>query len=609
MRYAERVIEGRITAGTWTVLGCERMIEDFSASHLLWDRDAAQRYYDFCADVCVVDDQVNGGLMPFELLDWQKWLGGNALGWKIRDGVPDPLERLPGSRRYRTMYLETGKGVGQVAVRFELHAVLPDRGRGIVARDLHLGEDRGPGPDPVPGAPQDDSREPRAESQVRPAGILEVFGGRKEGTVAYQANGGFIKTVAHHADGAGVSGPKPSFILVEEYHEHPTDAMREFLDDGKKGRKQPMTMIITNAGGAQVGPCWDEHVKAEQVLRGVFKADDYFPAIYAIDKEDKQNWIENRDCWPKANPSLGDVIRPDYILGQINKTKGSKSKLRRIERFNMTVWPDAGGDWLDWDQWIRVETPLLDDAVLEECDLYVTFDLADKKDLTAMGYNWIHRATGHLYQRVRYFTPADTLPDRARETNSYLEDWAEQRPGFHPDDPSKMFPKTDDPAEAFIETHPGSVLDYKVPARRLVEADKRWGVVAIGYDAYHWSQFCVGLDDIGAAWYNLHPDPDSRIKADRQWKQPGDEPGLAMVDHPQGHVRGRRGQKIGLHMPTSIDLWEDRILAEDPTVTIEANPVLRWNVTCCQIKKNPEGARSLTRGWPRSDTMAARSTA
>ena len=588
MRYAESVLEERIVAGEYIKLAAERMIRDFREPHLRWDDASAQTAYAFCRDMCVVHNPITGKQVPFELLGWQKFCWGNMYAWKIKDESLDRLERMTGSRRFRTAYIETGKGSGKspLGATACLRALFGDQEPVpeiyICARAEHQAL--------IPW--RDIAKMVRANPELAPPhGICEIFGGSKDGRITCELSGGFIRTVANHSDGSGVSGPRPHLSLIEEYHEHLTDLMKEMLDDGKKGRKHPMTLIITNAGGARMGPCWEEHHRAVQILREVLEGDDYFAAIYAIDKGDVADWMETPEIWPKANPSLGHVIQNSYIIGQITKAKHSRSKLNHVLRMNMAVWPDAGGDWLDWDQWERAEVPLLDDAILDECDLYVTFDLADKRDLTAMTYNWLHRETKHLYQRTRFFTPADTLPERAKTSNSYLEDWARKRPGAERE--GQVGIPTKDKARTFIETCPGQILDYIVPARRLKEAHERWGVVCVAFDRHHFGQFCVAMDRIGLEYWTASPDPDSPSKRDRQWKALGSKPGIALVAHPQGFEWSGPVAKAGLVFPASLVKWEDRILAPDPTVSIEINPTLRWNLTCAVVTRNPQGFRKF----------------
>ena len=591
VEYAENVLSGKTVANKYLKLAAKRFFKDFDKPWLRWDSAAAERVCSFCRDMCVVQDPISRLHRPFVLLPWQRFVFGNIYGWKIQGD--DPLGRVPGSRRYRVVYLETGKGSGKspMAGAAMLYALIGD---GESQPEIYIcakTEEQAliPWRDVRDMIQANPSLAPNTENRDA-AGICEIFGGAKEGRIICPATGGVIRTVAHHSDGAGISGPRPHMILVEEYHEHQTDTMREMLDDGKKGRLQPLTWIITNAGGQRLGPCWEEHTRATHILGGTQQGDDYFAAIYAIDAEDEEDgrFLTDRSCWPKANPSLGTVIREDYILGMIEKAKNSKAKLTHLKRFNFAIWPDAGGEWLKWEQWERVEVEHLPEDKLTESLLYIGFDLADKKDLTAMAFVWLH-PSGLIYLRVRYFTPRDTLADRAKESNTYLEDWAAHGPHG----------RTTDDEQAFLEAVPGDILDYHRPARRLAEAHMKYGVHCVAYDRYHWGQFLLALDDERVEYFRVEPDPKAFFLTEKEWNPPGSMPGIAMADHPQGFLRSRAGQLEGLHMPTSIQRLEDRILAKDPQIAIEINPILSWNLTCAVVRSNESGATRFDKGTAR----------
>lgn len=103
--YAEKICSGDIVAGPYVRGACDRHINDLSTGHergLTWDYEAAERFFRFCSNVL----KLNGGEFegkPFELLDWQAFILGSIYGWKGDDGY----------RRFRSVYIETGKGSGK----------------------------------------------------------------------------------------------------------------------------------------------------------------------------------------------------------------------------------------------------------------------------------------------------------------------------------------------------------------------------------------------------------------------------------------------------------------------------------------------------------------
>ena len=97
-------MSGRVVAGPWVRLACQRHIRDLvdgPGRGLVWSLDHAQRAIAFFCEVL----KLNGGTFegkPFDLLPWQQFCVGSIFGWLNADGF----------RRFRTAYMEIGKGAG-----------------------------------------------------------------------------------------------------------------------------------------------------------------------------------------------------------------------------------------------------------------------------------------------------------------------------------------------------------------------------------------------------------------------------------------------------------------------------------------------------------------
>ena len=101
--YARAVCAGEIVAGPHVRDACARHLRDLEREDLYFDTDAAEYVFDFYRHVL----RLNGGefeALPFELLAWQKFVIGSIFGWKRAD---------TGYRRFRLVYIETGKGLGK----------------------------------------------------------------------------------------------------------------------------------------------------------------------------------------------------------------------------------------------------------------------------------------------------------------------------------------------------------------------------------------------------------------------------------------------------------------------------------------------------------------
>ncbi|PLO63401.1 phage terminase small subunit P27 family, partial [Klebsiella michiganensis] len=99
------VTSGKELAGPDIRNSCQRHLNDLQSCHargLHWDVEAAQRSIDYFAKVL----KLNGGDFegePFVLLPWQCFIVGSIFGWKNARGF----------RRFRMVYVESGKGSGK----------------------------------------------------------------------------------------------------------------------------------------------------------------------------------------------------------------------------------------------------------------------------------------------------------------------------------------------------------------------------------------------------------------------------------------------------------------------------------------------------------------
>lgn len=104
-QYARDVDSGKEIAGPDIRNACKRHLKDLESCHargLVWDVAAAQRAIDFFAKVLKLNGGEHEG-KPFNLLPWQCFIVGSIFGWKNSDGY----------RRFRMVYVESGKGSGK----------------------------------------------------------------------------------------------------------------------------------------------------------------------------------------------------------------------------------------------------------------------------------------------------------------------------------------------------------------------------------------------------------------------------------------------------------------------------------------------------------------
>src|SRR5262245_7295041 len=104
-RYAREVLAGKVSAGPWVRLACERHERDRATGLYRFDADAADHAIGFIERWIHLPDTVDADGHPkrFLLEPWQTFIVGSLFGWKFATGY----------RRFGNAYLEIGKGNGK----------------------------------------------------------------------------------------------------------------------------------------------------------------------------------------------------------------------------------------------------------------------------------------------------------------------------------------------------------------------------------------------------------------------------------------------------------------------------------------------------------------
>jgi phage terminase large subunit-like protein len=535
--YARSVIAGETVAGPSIRAACKRHLDDLvdgPKRGFVWDIVAANRVIGFFHDVL----RLNGGEhegRPFDVEPWEAFVLGSLFGWKNADGY----------RRFRVAFIETGKGSGKSPLaagigiymlvaddepRAEVYAAATKRDQAMILfRDAVAMVDQSP----------------KLKQKLTKSGT-----GLNAWNLAYLETGSFFRPISSENTGKGQSGPRPHCALLDEVHEHPTNAIVEFMRAGTKGRRQALIFMITNSGTSRTSVCYEYHDYGCKVSRGDIKDDTFFSFVCDLDEGDDP--FKDKACWKKVNPTLGITIREDYLEEQVTQARGMPSKEGIVRRLNFCQWTDATSHWVGADVWDKAQVEF-DPEEMRGRPLFSALDLSSKRDLTARADVWI-APDGTFDADVHFWTPLDTMDERARADKVPYREWSES---------------------GFLEAVPGRAIDYQYPARSLATLSAAHDMRALAYDQWRMEDFQRELDDLGIdTWL---------------WEGP-DEPvgsGLCLVRHGQGYQGG--SAKYLLWMPRSVELLEEALM--QGKLRIRQNPVLTYNSSSAVLVPDPAGNR------------------
>ncbi|EHM01146.1 putative phage terminase, large subunit [Acetobacteraceae bacterium AT-5844] len=538
------MLADRIVAGELVKHAAERHMRDLRdgpARGLHWSVEKAAHAIGFFPAVFSITAGAKAG-QPFTLLPWHLFTVGSLFGWRRADG----------QRRYRTAWMETGKGqaksplmagVGLYLMGFcgipraEIYAIAGDKDQANVLFKDAVAMCRGQ----IPGEEEGDSLEERGTVVIRGTGDMAWKIEHPESRSMFQAL----------ASGESVSGPRPVAVLADEIHEFKSAAPIELWQAAiTKMPGDPLMMLGTNT------PAADQIVGTEQsefyqnVAKGEFKDDTSFSFIARTDPGDEP--FENEACWPKSLPALGITYPVENVRNEVAKARGLASKALSVKRLFFGIPVGSSEYWIDEDLWDST-LGKVDDEELIGLPCWLGIDPSQRNDLTALAAVWRTRI-GRYKAKIWYWKPREGLADAEAKDKAPYAQWWE---------------------EGVLTATPGRGIKMGFVVARVQDLVARHEVEAMAFDLAHFQTF---RDEADAAGFET-------------WEYKGpDEPegsGLKMIRHAQG-ARGLHSERQ-LWMPRSVQALEDLIRAGN--LTVDDNGLTRWCSGNSTLNEDGQGNR------------------
>ncbi len=472
--YAEAVVAGTAVAGRLVREACQRHLTDLQslrAKGLDWRPEEAGRVIEFFAEVLHLPDETSeNGSVPFVLQPFQQFIAGSLFGWYTSAGY----------RRFRTAYIETGKGSGKTpfGAGIMLYLLVADGETGSQIFAAAVGKD------------QAKLAFTDAENMVDASPYLLDLIDRKVNNLAVLGTGCFFRPVS--SEKRGLDGKRVHGALIDELHEHPTAIVVNKMRAGTKGRLNALILEITNSGYDRTSVCWNHHIYSRQVLDGTIADDAWFAFVCGLDPcqacFDAGKWFPTDDCaacddwrtegphWLKANPNLGVSLPWQYLRDRVHQAKGMPSDVSDVLRFNFCVWTQGASRAIDMGRWAACQA-LPDASELIGAPCYGGLDMGESDDFTA----WVRLWTlddGRVAVKARFWVPEVALerfPDR---------------------------PYTEWKRSGLLTVTEGDITDYEAVRKTIMADCKADGVKAIAYDPRSATETSIVLQGAGIQMVN-----------------------------------------------------------------------------------------------------------
>lgn len=466
LKYCGDVLEGRRLASQTEKGACRRFLTDFESAQ----NNADYPYrFSFAKAAKVIDfiqalPHVKGHWVHkrgkeslIKLESWQKFIIANIFGF---------VRKADNLRRFSKVFIEVPRKNGKsvLAAGIGLYMLCADGeagaeiycGAGSLKQANEVFSPASQMAKKTPALRHTFTLDVRAKSILRPDGSK------------------FEPVIGSPGDGAS-----PSCAIVDEYHEHPDDALLATMETGTGARQQPLILIITTAGENLFVPCYELHKDMVSLLTGGIQGDEYdhvFSVIYGIDPGD--DWLDP-EMLRKANPNYGVSVNPLGLEQSIKVAKNKPAKQNEVKTKHFNVWCFAKTAYFNSLSWAACYDPAMNEADFIGQSCWIGLDLAKKRDLSARARVFKRDIDGkaHYYVFMRFWLPEDTVTNQEdRELANLYQSWVNS---------------------GDLVTCDGNEMDFSLIRDDVIDDSHHFDVVEIPHDPHNATMISHELQNAG----------------------------------------------------------------------------------------------------------------
>lgn len=323
-KYAHDVVKGKIIAGKWVKLACQRHLDDLKRKDVYFDIEAAKSIVLWFKFIPITDGKLVG--KSTKLYPWQIFFVCNLIAWKVKE---------TGFRKYKYAYAQVARKGGKTTLTGGLTLYLMWKSGYFRPRAY------------AAATKKDQAKllwsDAKAMINLSPR-LRQVFKPRANDILLPSLNGEF-KPLA--SDSNSLDGLNPLVAALDECHAIKDYNLYDVLVSAFGAQDEGLMITITTAGTILDGICKDLNSEGKTVLSGEIEYDAYFYLIYEIDIGD--DWAKEEN-WHKANPALGHQPSLEYLRDQATAASMSSAKKANFMTKHLNVFVSGADKWLDMDE-------------------------------------------------------------------------------------------------------------------------------------------------------------------------------------------------------------------------------------------------------------------
>lgn len=341
--------------------------------------------------------------------------------------------------------------------------------------------------------------------------------------IRHRKYGGFLRALSK--DTKNKDSGAPCYVVVDEYHAHPTSMIYDVEKNALGKRWQCLLDVITTAGDdAQTKPCYREELYAKQILDGDVTDESYFVMLREFPEDGD---VHDKSQWALANPALRALILADEYDAALERSGGEElpedcremkaaalfggpEALHEAAIYGRTLLKYITDDYVsaygsnDPDKIRAFLTRRLDIwqigainhylneycmKLVRECmvppaefakltdglECWPGFDLGKRIDLSGVGSTFL-LPDGYVAMKMHGFLPEGAALRHEKSDRVPYVSWAK---------------------DGYVTLTPGDVTDnsYVDNWIKAGEAEHAWQVVAIGYDGHNATDLAISMQE------------------------------------------------------------------------------------------------------------------
>lgn len=268
-------------------------------------------------------------------------------------------------------------------------------------------------------------------------------------------------------------GINASAVIFDELHVQPDRELWDVLTTSGGTRRQPLTFAITTAGYDRLSICWEQHVYAESVAKGIIIDPTFYPVIYSAPTD--ADWTDEK-VWAACNPGLGNFRDLDEMRTLCKKAKETPALENTFRRLYLCQWTQQEKRWMPIEMWDE-NTGEVHAEDLEGQICFGGLDLASTSDIAAFVLVCPDNDTDGIMDVLPFFwIPEENMEARVKKDRVPYDLWVK---------------------DGLIKATPGNIIDFRTILNDIVALGRKFFIQEIGFDKWGSAQIVTELTDAG----------------------------------------------------------------------------------------------------------------